>query len=145
MPWKYNFDITNTTCNPDGHGSRTCLLINNQYPGPVVSGSWGDTVRITVTNHMQNNGTEIHWHGLRQLGTNPMDGTNGITSCKSFVNKHLTHLMASARPDRPWFIEDVQLPAHAAWHILVSQPLLCAVGRRCVWTHCSPRPSYGRL
>ncbi len=33
---QYNFEITNTTCNPDGNGAKNCLLINNQYPGPTV-------------------------------------------------------------------------------------------------------------
>lgn len=32
----YNFEITNTTCNPDGHGPVICLLVNNQYPGPTI-------------------------------------------------------------------------------------------------------------
>ncbi|KAF9634905.1 Multicopper oxidase type 1 [Lasiodiplodia theobromae] len=100
---EYNFDITNTTCNPDGHGPRVCLLINNQYPGPVVSGSWGDTVRITVTNHMQNNGTEIHWHGLRQLGTNPMDGTNGITSCPIAPGGSKTYTFQLTQHGTSWY------------------------------------------
>ena len=30
---------------------------------------------------MQDNGTSIHWHGLRQWYTNSMDGTNGVTEC----------------------------------------------------------------
>ena len=31
---------------------------------------------------MQDNGTGIHWHGIRQLGSVQMDGTAGITECK---------------------------------------------------------------
>ena len=30
---------------------------------------------------MEDNGTSVHWHGLRQLNTNSMDGTNGVTEC----------------------------------------------------------------
>lgn len=30
---------------------------------------------------MQDNGTGIHWHGMRQLGTVGMDGVDGITEC----------------------------------------------------------------
>lgn len=33
---KYDLEITNTTCNPDGHGPRVCMLVNNQYPGPTI-------------------------------------------------------------------------------------------------------------
>ena len=32
----YDWTITNTTCNPDGTHERICLLVNNQYPGPLL-------------------------------------------------------------------------------------------------------------
>lgn len=32
----YNLEITNTTCNPDGHGEIECLLVNGMYPGPTL-------------------------------------------------------------------------------------------------------------
>lgn len=57
----YSLEITNTTCNQDGHGDQQCLLINNQYPGPVITANWGDQISITVTNSMQDNGTSMHW------------------------------------------------------------------------------------
>lgn len=57
----YNLEITNSTCNLGGSGSKTCLLINGQYPGPTIRAAWGDTLSITVKNSMENNGTSIHW------------------------------------------------------------------------------------
>ncbi|KAJ9648054.1 laccase, multicopper oxidase, benzenediol:oxygen oxidorectuctase [Coniosporium tulheliwenetii] len=39
------------------------MLINNQYPGPVITANWGDTLVINVKNSLQDNGTSIHWHG----------------------------------------------------------------------------------
>lgn len=30
---------------------------------------------------MQDNGTAIHWHGLRQLNNNEFDGVPGVTQC----------------------------------------------------------------
>lgn len=77
----YDLEITNTTCNPDGYGSRTCLLINNQYPGPTIRATWGDTLVINVQNSMQDNGTSIHWHGVRQYHSPGYDGVNGISEC----------------------------------------------------------------
>lgn len=56
----YSLEVTNTTCNPDGHGEQECLLINGQYPGPVITANWGDYLSITVKNSMQDNGTSIH-------------------------------------------------------------------------------------
>jgi len=36
------------------------------------------TIRNKLTN---NNGTSIHWHGVRQLNTNWFDGVSGVTEC----------------------------------------------------------------
>lgn len=77
---QYDWEITNTTCAPDGI-SRTCLLVNGQYPGPTIFADWGDIVEVRVKNSLQNNGTGIHWHGIRQLNTNSQDGANGLTEC----------------------------------------------------------------
>ena len=65
---------------PDGI-YREMMVFNGQYPGPTIVADWGDTIEITVTNGLTNNGTSVHWHGLRQLGSNHMDGTNGLTEC----------------------------------------------------------------
>jgi hypothetical protein len=78
---EYSLEITNTTCNPDGNGDRLCMLINKQYPGPTLIANWGDRINIKVKNSLQNNGTSIHWHGLRQLNSVAQDGVNGITEC----------------------------------------------------------------
>lgn len=32
----YDLEIKNTTCNPDGMEERTCLMINDQYPGQFI-------------------------------------------------------------------------------------------------------------
>jgi FtsP/CotA-like multicopper oxidase with cupredoxin domain len=47
----------------------------------TIVADWGDDLEITVTNNLQNNGTGLHWHGMRQLGSNEQDGVNGITEC----------------------------------------------------------------
>jgi FtsP/CotA-like multicopper oxidase with cupredoxin domain len=37
---------------------------------------------VTIHNNLANhNGTAIHWHGLRQFGTNWQDGVAGVTQC----------------------------------------------------------------
>ncbi|KAK1091678.1 laccase, multicopper oxidase, benzenediol:oxygen oxidorectuctase [Friedmanniomyces endolithicus] len=64
-----SLEITNGTCNPDGHGSRLCLLINGQYPGPTIRATWGDLLSITVKNSMQDNGTSMHWHGINAIAS----------------------------------------------------------------------------
>jgi hypothetical protein len=59
------------------------VIIRNLKPDiyQTIVADWGDILEITVTSHLTANGTGIHWHGMRQLGTNQMDGVNGITEC----------------------------------------------------------------
>jgi FtsP/CotA-like multicopper oxidase with cupredoxin domain len=85
----YNLRIENTTCNPDGAGSRVCMLINGRYPGPTIIANWGDTIRVTVRNLLQANGTSIHWHGFRRT----------VSMESPSVHWHLTtlRLMSSKR------------------------------------------------
>ncbi|KAI1161367.1 L559a mutant of Melanocarpus Albomyces laccase [Nemania serpens] len=73
-------EFTNWTA-PDGEVKTGAMLINGIYPGPTIVADWGDTISVTVTNKLTLNGTSIHWHGLRQLGSNLQDGVGGITEC----------------------------------------------------------------
>ncbi|KAH8820616.1 L-ascorbate oxidase [Xylogone sp. PMI_703] len=75
----YYFTISDVEVNPDGV-YRPMILINGQFPGPLIQCNEGDRLVI----HVQNNGvnaTSLHWHGLFQNGTNWMDGTVGVTQC----------------------------------------------------------------
>jgi FtsP/CotA-like multicopper oxidase with cupredoxin domain len=50
-------------------------------PGPRIQACWGDRVEITIKNSLRENGTAIHWHGLRQWKSSHMDGVNAVTQC----------------------------------------------------------------
>lgn len=76
---EFNWTLTEIEHNPDGV-YRTMLVINGQFPGPLIEVNEGDTIRVNVQNSMSN-ATAIHWHGLYQNGSNWMDGTVGITQC----------------------------------------------------------------
>ncbi|KAK5118803.1 hypothetical protein LTR62_000012 [Meristemomyces frigidus] len=99
----HSITITNTTCNPDGHGERLCLLINDQYPGPTLSATWGDTMQVTVKNAMQDNGTSIHWHGVRQYHSPGMDGVNGITECPLAPGQTKTFTFPVSQYGHSWY------------------------------------------
>ncbi|KAI6133420.1 multi-copper oxidase laccase-like protein [Pisolithus croceorrhizus] len=75
----YEWVVGEATGSPDGY-KRTMLVVNNQFPGPLIEVNSGDELIVNVFNHLPN-GTTIHWHGQFQNGTNFMDGTNGITQC----------------------------------------------------------------
>ena len=84
---EYWWEITNTTAAPDGI-ERIVLSVNGTIPGPTIYADWGDTIGesrdlprgygselglradsvvvVHVTNGMANNGTSIHFHGVRQ-------------------------------------------------------------------------------
>lgn len=66
---EYWFNVENTTAAPDGI-ERIVLAVNGSVPGPTIIADWGDEVVVHVTNSMQNNGSTIHWHGIRQNYTN---------------------------------------------------------------------------
>lgn len=76
---EYNWTITDAVFNPDGV-FRPMVLINNQFPGPLVQANEGDTLVVQIRNRGVN-ATAIHFHGMFQNGTNSMDGTVGVTQC----------------------------------------------------------------
>ena len=55
------------------------LLVNGQFPGPMIEANWGDTINVTVNNAIESatedgisydtEGTALHWHGLLQKET----------------------------------------------------------------------------
>ncbi|PLW20584.1 hypothetical protein PCANC_06544 [Puccinia coronata f. sp. avenae] len=75
----YTFVVTNQTGAPDGF-MRSMLVINGQYPGPLIEANEGDTINVLVVNRMTYP-VSIHWHGLHQKGNPWMDGVSGVTEC----------------------------------------------------------------
>ena len=76
---EYWWTVQDHEFNPDGV-YRPMLLINGQFPGPMIECNEGDVIVIHVHN-LGINATSFHWHGIYQNGTNWMDGTVGVTQC----------------------------------------------------------------
>lgn len=87
---------------PDGV-PVSMMVVNGQYPGPTIFADWGDTISVTVTNNLKNNGTGIHWHGIRQLGSNQMDGTNGLTECPIAPGTSKTYTFKATQYGTSWY------------------------------------------
>ena len=74
----YDLTISRGVLSPDGV-NRSMLLINGQFPGPLIEANWGDTINVTVHNQIDNaeedgeplemEGTALHWHGILQKQT----------------------------------------------------------------------------
>ncbi|CAI6093569.1 unnamed protein product [Clonostachys chloroleuca] len=86
---EYFWTIVDAELNPDGI-YRPMMLINNQFPGPLVECNEGDRIIVHIENRAVN-ATSIHFHGLFQNGTNTMDGTVGITQCAIAPNSSFTY------------------------------------------------------
>ncbi|KAH9870311.1 hypothetical protein IAQ61_005785 [Plenodomus lingam] len=101
----YNFEISNVTKpNPDGSGgSRPMMLINGQYPGPLVRAKWGDTIVVNVKNNLQDNGTGIHWHAVRQLNSCQHDGVPGVTECPIAPGKTRQYRFRATQFGTSWY------------------------------------------
>ncbi|TEA17091.1 oxidoreductase ptaK [Colletotrichum sidae] len=79
---RYEWTVERKYAAPDGF-EQELLLVNGQFPGPLIEANWGDVVQVTVHNNISGpeEGTAIHWHGIHQQKTPWMDGVSGITQC----------------------------------------------------------------
>lgn len=98
-------EVTNVTRpHLDGSpGSREFQLINGQYPGPTIRAKWGDTIVVNVKNSMKDNGTGIHWHGIRQLNSCQHDGVPGITECPIAPGKTRQYRFKATQFGTTWY------------------------------------------
>ncbi|KAK4632151.1 Laccase-2 [Fulvia fulva] len=107
---EYWFEVTNSTLAPDGI-SRIVLSINGSVPGPTIYADWGDTVTVHVTNSLTNNGTGIHWHGIRQNWTNSEDGVPSITQCPTAPGESQTYTWRATQYGSSWYHSHYSLQA----------------------------------
>lgn len=63
----------------------------------------GDTIKVHVTNKSPVNGTAIHWHGLRQVGTMDADGVPGVTQCPSKPGSIQTYTFKATQYGTTWY------------------------------------------
>lgn len=64
----------------DGH-EEMAVLSNHSLPGPEIRVKKNDTVRVSVTNSLDNEGLTVHWHGLWMRGAIWSDGVAFGTQC----------------------------------------------------------------
>ena len=86
---EYWWIVEDVKFNPDGV-YRPMMVINKQFPGPMIECNEGDTITVHVQN-MAVNATSFHWHGIYQNGTNWMDGAVGITQCPIVPGSSFTY------------------------------------------------------
>lgn len=99
---EYWFELSNITAAPHGI-SRTVLAVNGSVPGPTIEANWGDNVVIHVTNSLANNGSSIHFHGIRQNYTNMNDGVAAITQCPIAPGSSMTYKWKATQYGSSWY------------------------------------------
>ncbi len=100
----YDFVVKRATIAPDGV-ERDVLLINDQFPGPLIEANWGDTIEVTVTNELAapEEGTSFHWHGLLQKDSQWMDGVPGIMQCPIAPGQTFTYSFTADLYGTSWY------------------------------------------
>lgn len=99
---EYWFSVENTTAAPDGR-ERIVLAVNGSIPGPTIIADWGDEVVVHVTNNLANNGSTIHWHGIRQNYTNYQDGVPSVTQCPIAPGDTQTYKWRATQYGSSWY------------------------------------------
>jgi FtsP/CotA-like multicopper oxidase with cupredoxin domain len=107
---EYWFELQNITTAPDGV-SRNALTVNGTFPGPTIEANWRDTVKIHLTNSLTNNGTSLHFHGIRQNWTNHNDGVASITQCPVAPGDSITYTWRATQYGSSWYHSHFSLQA----------------------------------
>ena len=77
---RLNWDVDWVPVAPDGI-VRPAVGVNGQWPCPPIYVNIGDRVLLNVNNHLGNETTSIHFHGIFQTGSTQMDGPAFVTQC----------------------------------------------------------------
>ena len=73
--------------------SSSIILINNQFPGPLIEAELNDILVVRVKNNLPNDERlAIHFHGMFQRKTPQMDGVTAITQMPIPTNQTFTHV-----------------------------------------------------
>jgi FtsP/CotA-like multicopper oxidase with cupredoxin domain len=82
------------------------ILINGQFPGPMIEANWGDMISVTVTNNIETDtaeGMTLHWHGLTQVQTPWMDGVPGVSQCPIVPGSSFTYTFQADQFGTGWY------------------------------------------
>ncbi|KAK2044692.1 multicopper oxidase [Colletotrichum somersetense] len=83
----------------------TLIIVDGQFPGPLLEANWGDMVEVTIHNNITGpeEGTAMHWHGIHQQGTGLMDGVSGITQCPIVPGGSFTYRWKASTYGSTWY------------------------------------------
>lgn len=98
----YDFTVSYQDIAPDGV-KRPGVVVNGQFPGPLIEANWGDWIEVKLTNNLDNEGTSFHWHGLRQKESQWMDGIPTVSECPVVPDGTFTYRFHADRYGTSWY------------------------------------------
>ena len=100
----YDFTIKRGFIAPDGV-NKSVILVNGQFPAPLIEANWGDTIQVKVTNQISapEEGTALHWHGILQRATPWFDGVPSVQQCPIPPGKSLTYTFKADLYGTSWY------------------------------------------
>lgn len=118
----YNFTVARGILSPDGYGKSLLpfvilpfmllisvetngIFVNGQFPAPPIEANWGDTVQVVINNRITGpeEGTSMHWHGIRQKGTQWFDGVPSVTQCPIAPGSSITYRFKADTYGTSWY------------------------------------------
>ncbi|KAI0204148.1 multicopper oxidase [Astrocystis sublimbata] len=102
---KYDFNISRGVIAPDGY-EKSVILVNGQFPGPLIEANWGDYIEVNVHNNIieePQEGTAIHWHGFLQTDNPWEDGTPGVSQCPIAPSTSFTYRFRAEIHGTSWY------------------------------------------
>ncbi|ROT41462.1 iron transport multicopper oxidase FET3 [Sodiomyces alkalinus F11] len=98
----YDWQADWISATPDGV-TRPVIGINGEWPCPSIEASVGDEVVVRLTNNLGNQTTGLHFHGMRQIQTNFMDGASVVTQCPLGPGDTITYRFTVDVPGTYWY------------------------------------------
>lgn len=104
----YEFTLSRGNLAPDGI-NRSVILVNGQFPGPLIQANWGDTINVKVHNQinalgdLDAEGTSVHWHGLNQKPTPWYDGVPSVQQCPIVPGDEFTYSFVATNYGTSWY------------------------------------------
>ncbi|KAF4549390.1 Multicopper oxidase-like protein 6 [Elsinoe fawcettii] len=97
----YTFTVDEKIIAPDGV-SKPGIVINGQFPGPMIEANWGDWIEIKVINKLSE-GTALHWHGFLQKDTPYYDGVPSVMQCPIAPGSSFTYRFRADLYGSSWY------------------------------------------
>ncbi|CAD6444610.1 1e835798-3258-4733-9ec6-1570fbb8ce24 [Sclerotinia trifoliorum] len=101
----YDLTVSRSIKAPDGY-HKSVILINDQFPGPLIEANWGDVINVRVTNNITDNGKEglsLHWHGQPQKLSPWADGVPSVTQCPIAPGTSFTYEFRAESFGSSWY------------------------------------------